>query len=122
MEKANHDGKTPYPLQKANPVRLGTLSSVNHSERDLRRLIPGKKRAPSNDSRLERARGDLKEGRAGEGNFGKMLSSPESCYTMWSPCTMKAHVAPLLLPLLRPAGGGVKSLCQHPRAFSPSQP
>lgn len=64
---------------------------------------PGKKRAPSNERRLERARGDLEEGRAGEGNFGKMLSSPESCYTMWPPFTMQAQVAPFLLPTLRPA-------------------
>ena len=69
---------------------------------------PGKKRAPSNDSRLERARGDLEEGRAGEGNFGKMLSNPESCYTMWPPFTVQAQVAPFLLPTLRPAGEGVR--------------
>lgn len=59
------------------------------------------------------------EGGAWEGNFKKMLSSPESCYTTWSPCTMQAHVVPFLPPMLRPAGGVPRAYVSIPGPFHP---
>lgn len=41
---------------------------------------------------------DLEEGRAAEGSFGKILSSPESSYTRWSAFTVQTCVAPFLSP------------------------
>lgn len=92
--KADHDGKSPYPLPKANPARLGTLS-VSRSERDLRRLTQGRRELLAMTADWKGQGGTWKKVEPGRGILGRCFQAQSLATPCGphSPCRHKWHLS-----------------------------